>query len=49
MGFQANGNINIDCFTTLLHFPPTKKHHFFCSLGNILYLETYSLLKEEEN
>lgn len=48
MGFQANGNINIDCITTHLHFF-LEKNHFFYSLGNILYLKMCSLLKGEEN
>lgn len=36
MGFQANGNINIDCITTHLHFF-LEKNRFFYLLGNILY------------
>ena len=39
MGFQANGNISIDCLTTHLHFPPTKKASFLLLIREYFILE----------
>lgn len=48
MGFQANGNIIIDYFTT--HIPlPLQKCLFFLLTGSILYLKTWNFLKEGED